>query len=110
MISLVLGNQDIPLFKAEAHVLEAIARLPLPVLVEEGALVGVVFRVSQIDRRGRNFMLVEVTKPHRRVTGHVDLLRGLESLVCALLREGEAPIETGRLPPLVGIAPGRQRP
>ena len=62
MVPLVLSNKHIPLFETEAYILEAIARLPLPILVKKGALTGIVFRIPQVYRRRGNFMLIEVAE------------------------------------------------
>ena len=110
VVPLVLHDQHIPLFETEAHIAKAIARLPLPILVEKGPLIGVVFRIPQVYRRRGNFMLIEVAKAEGRVAGHIDLLGGLKTLIRALLGEEKAAIEASRFSPLIRVPASSQRP
>ena len=108
MRPLILGDQHVPLFETQSHLAEAVPRAPPAVFVEEGPLVGVIFRVSQVNRRGRHLVLFEIAKAHGGVTGHVHLLRCLHALVRFFLREDEIPTRPRGFAPLVRIAPGRQ--
>ena len=104
----VLGNKDIPLFKAQPYFPKTQARTSAAVLVKEGPLVGVIFRVSKIDRRCRHLMLFEVAQAHRGVAGHVDLLSRLNPLIGFFLWEEEIAARARGFAPLVGIAPSGQ--